>query len=198
MEPAARTPSSPSGPDDASACPPADGRREARSNIFVVATIYSEAGSGPVRIRNLSHGGALVEGAVIPSEHSAVRLDRGSVSVSGHVAWQVGNRAGLRFDSAVSVPEWLPGGTRETGQQRVDEIVHTYKSGKGATSPSPPAPIPGESDLPADFADLHRALTRIAEEFAEDPVICTRHPTALQTIDVAAQTFAKFAAKFSR
>ena len=116
--------------DAPSAPDPAHQRAEVRNNMFVVAVLYGAGGSVPVRVRNMSRGGALVESADTPGEGQHVRLSRGSLSVRGHIAWQRDNRAGIRFDTAIDVSDWLPLGARPTGQQRVDEIVQDRRAGR--------------------------------------------------------------------
>ena len=53
-----------------------DVRREPRTNMFVMATIYADTGSAPVKVRNLSSTGALIEGEVLPPLGATVRLRR--------------------------------------------------------------------------------------------------------------------------
>lgn len=171
---------------------PSDGaqrRVEPRSNIFVVAALASGSGSGPVRIRNMSRSGALIEGAMIPAIGSAVRLSRGSLSVPGAIIWRHQNRAGMRFDSTVMVAAWLPGGKRATGQQRVDEIVYSYKAEIGAMRPAAAAApvLTARQDIGAQLIAVREALNAVAEELAADDATMARHPNALQAIDMAAQ-----------
>jgi hypothetical protein len=171
-------------------------RSEYRNNLFVVAALSSATASGPVRIRNMSPHGALIEGPALPPEGTPLRLSRGSLSVTGHVVWRRDNRAGVRFDCAVSVVDWLPNGRAATGQQKVDEIVHTYKSQKvvaGTTA------LPGTShasrdlDLGPSLVHIRSALTAAAEELASDQFVAARHIRALQTIDAATQELEKLA-----
>ena len=171
----------------------ADERGEGRSNIFLVATIYAAQGSGPVRIRNMSPGGALVEGGALPSEGSPVRLSRGSLGVAGCIAWQSGNRAGVRFDCRVAVADWLPRGHRPP-QQAIDEAVHAYRSGARMPPARSPAPV---VDLRAELTGLEQTLRRIAEQLARDSAVCERHLTGIQSIDVAAQKLAGLAASLA-
>src|SRR5437868_9655101 len=116
-------------------------RAEPRSNIFVIATLYASGGSTPVRIRNISRMGALIEAAALPPCGEAVRLSRGSLSVAGQVVWAAGPRAGLHFTSHVAVADWLPSGQRGSGQQLVDELVHQARLGAVPQS-APAAPAP--------------------------------------------------------
>jgi hypothetical protein len=170
-------------------------RSESRNNLFVVAALSSTTASGPVRVRNMSPHGALIEGPVLPPEESPLRLSRGSLGVTGHIVWRRDNRAGVRFDSAVSVADWLPNGRAATGQQKVDEIVHTYKSQKATPGANvvPTASRAEEAGVVACLAEIQNAITGAAEELASDPEVAARHLGALQAIDVATQKLEKLA-----
>lgn len=172
-------------------------RVEARSNIFVVAALASASGTGPVRIRNMSRTGALIEGGAIPAEGSRVRLSRGSLSATGEMVWQRENRGGVRFDSGVAVSDWLPGGKSATGQQRVDEIVYSYKAEIGGMRPAAPAPAEGRPDIGKELLEVRAVLNSVAEELASDDATTARHPNALQQIDMAAQKLEKLARDLS-
>lgn len=174
----------------------ADGREDARSNIFVIATLYSPTGQSPVRVRNLSRTGALVEGAVLPVAGTAVRLSRGSMAVAGHVVWCEANKAGLRFDAMVCVADWLPQGGRATGQQRVDEIVYEVNRNGGAKGGvSAPVPVAMPTvDVAGELRQLGACLSGIAEELAGDPEVAARFGTRLQVIELGAQSLVRLAA----
>jgi hypothetical protein len=165
------------------------GRTEARSNIFVAAMLASAETSGPVRIRNMSPLGALIESGAVPPEGARVRLSRGSLLASGTIAWQNGSRAGVRFDSVIRVADWLPRGSRNH-QQKIDEAVHSYKLGIVPSSLASPE----ARDLRSELLNLEQSLRRIAEDFARDMLVCELHLDNVQLIDVAAQTLARVAA----
>ena len=178
-------------------CPadPAHQRAEIRNNMFVAAVLYADGGSAPVRIRNMSRSGALIECVAIPPEGSEVRLGRGSLNVGGCVAWRRDNRAGIRFESAIEVADWLPRGSKPSGQQRVDEIVHACRK------PTAAAPVdgnvvhaPGKTEVIRRLLDFKDVLAQVAAELADDAGIAAGFPTALQTIDVTAQKLEKLAA----
>lgn len=174
---------------------PAYERADARNNMFVTAVLFGERGSAPVRIRNMSRSGALIEAALIPPEASTVRLGRGSLSVHGRVVWQKNNRAGILFDAAIEVADWLPRGNRHTEQQHIDEMVHACRNSTSQRQESGgTAPVPTESDAVRLLLELKHALAVVAGELASDPGIALAHPTALQTIDVAAQKLERLAA----
>lgn len=169
-------------------------RLERRNNLFVVAALrWLDAASGasgapgapaapvPVRIRNLSPTGALIEGALLPQVGTSVHLSRGQHSVAGELKWRGETQAGLQFSTNVEVADWLPASARSTGQQRVDRIVFEAKAagvGTGITPAGPSAP---------DYAAIARALVAAGDELLAVPGLAERHPGALQVIDIAAQ-----------
>jgi hypothetical protein len=169
-------------------------RADARNNMFVTAVLYGDRGPAPVRIRNMSRSGALIESTEIPAEGSKVRLSRGSLSVRGQVVWLKEDRAGIRFDAAIAVADWLPRGNRPDSQQQVDDMIHACRSsapprqGGGGT-----APVPATPEAIRQLLDLKDALAAAAGELAGDPAIAVAHPTALQAIDVAAQKLERLA-----
>ena len=109
-------------------------RAEPRTNLFVAATIATDAMSGPVRLRNISPSGAKVEAAELPDVGMRVRLRRGTLSVSGVVGWRNGKAMGMRFDRPTDVQLWLPSG--QSSQQQVDCVVKALKQGE---NPAPTA-----------------------------------------------------------
>ena len=170
-------------------------RTDVRSNMFIAATLYDRAGSMPVRLRNMSRSGALIEGAALPSEGAQVRLCRGSLAIAGHVAWQRDNRAGIRFDGSVEVGDWLPRGRPPTGQEQVDAMVHACRSAPAATAPietAPPAAT-GNAEAIRQLLDVRDALNAAAEELAGDAGVAAAHAGALQAIDAIAQRLGRVA-----
>jgi len=184
-------------PDDGDHGDQAHERADMRSNMFVVAALYCDRGSSPVRIRNMSRSGALIESAVIPPEQSPVRLSRGSLAVVGQIVWRKDNRAGIRFDAAVEVGNWLPGGGHSTAQQRVDEIVHscrtTHSNQPEPATAAPTAP-PALAELAGQLVEIKHALNAMGEVLAEDMAVAMAHSTELQTIDISVQKLERIAA----
>ena len=131
-------------------------RAEARSNVFLTALIDSSDGPLPVRVRNLSPHGALLEGPVLPVE-GLVRLRRGDLHVRAKVAWRHDGYCGLRFESTIEVATWLKR-LGHHGQDRVDQIVAALRTG---TVPKAADPAPLE-----DPAEIAAALLEIADRLA--------------------------------
>lgn len=143
-----------------------------------------------MRIRNLSATGALIEGAVIPSPATEVRLARGSLSIMGEVVWCNGGRAGLKFHSEAQVAQWLPNARVAHAQQQVDELVHRIKQ---APTGLMGAPTGGSSFVVRqDIAQARLMLDELASAFAEDNHVLARFGPKLQAQDLTAQLLAKF------
>jgi hypothetical protein len=156
--------------------------------MFVLASMAAASVSGPIKIRNMSPSGALIEGAALPHVGEHLSLGRGNLSAAGTIVWRDGGRAGLRFDHLVEVAAWLPAGSR---QQQVDQTFHELKNGLASTAPltaaaptGPTAPSPiGKTDL----LEAASALDTLADALAEDAQVIASHSTRLQALDIAAQ-----------
>ncbi len=173
-----------------------ESRLSARTNLFVMAAIFAGLGSEPVKVRNLSANGALIEGAVLPEPGTRVRLCRADLNVGGEIVWCRDGRAGLRFESSVAVADWLPQGLASAGQQRVDRVVQELKNDGLNALPSSVAH--GENDS-KDFSVeelnyLRAEIESLAEDLAGDAAVVDRHFSKLQTLDIVAQALGKLAA----
>lgn len=170
-------------------------RLEPRTNMFLIATISASSFSGPVKVRNLSPSGALIEGAALLAVKEPIHLRRGRLAVTGEVVWSRSGRAGLRFRSRLKVKDWLPTDFNRAAQQRVDEILQSLRA--DATGDAPPRinELPEVHALSAsDLGDLAKAIDALAQDLASDQVVVSRHFTKLQTLDIAAQALRKLSA----
>lgn len=162
-----------------------------------MATLYADSGSSPVKVRDLSSEGALIEGGVIPPVGTSVRLCRGSFNILGQIAWCRGGRGGMRFESSISVAEWLPGGRATVTQQRVDEMVQETKAAGIAKSFSfDHHPTIQSGKLTSlELTQLRRAIESLADDLAADPQVVKQHMLKLQTLDLAVRALRKLAAE---
>jgi hypothetical protein len=168
-------------------------RLDSRNNIFVMAALYASGRSvTPVRVRNISRMGALIEAAALPPAGAAVRLSRASLSAPGTIVWIDECKAGVQFAEPIAVANWLPQGRRGIGQQFVDELFHQKRLGRNVEKPQQQGP--GYS-FAEELLELRSLLESAGEELAIDGMIATRHTVALQAIDGVAQTLARLAAE---
>src|SRR5207244_4552334 len=81
-----------------------------RKNLLLSATIEAGTLNAPVRIRNLSESGAMLDGTALPESGVRLVLRRSAIEVPATAIWRTGGRCGIKFDdTAVSVDEWVSG-----------------------------------------------------------------------------------------
>lgn len=77
-------------------------RRERRANVLMAASLDVSGTAYPIKLRNLSSDGALVEGDKLPIEGTEVNFCRLELNQPAKVVWVRENRAGLSFKDALS------------------------------------------------------------------------------------------------
>jgi len=155
-----------------------------------MAAIAAPSACGPVRLRNLSTRGGLIETAAPPKVGDSFLLRRADQSVVGTIVWCRGNRAGLQFDTAIAIADWLP--VEHQGQQAVDAIFHRFTSGsRGLMQVAPATTWAADSQ---ELCELASSLEELGDSLAEDADAIARHGTQLQALDIAVQMLRKLAA----
>ena len=81
-------------------------RKARRSNVLMSASLELSGTSLPVKLRNLSADGALVEGDKLPVEGASLMFRKGDLSMPGRVAWSKTRHAGISFAQPL-LPEQL-------------------------------------------------------------------------------------------
>lgn len=168
----------------ASVIEPHEGRCDPRTHLFVAATLYADAGSAPVNIRNMSRSGALIEGGLLPDVGERITLKRGELQVTGWVAWRVDRRAGLRLDAAVHAPDWMSR-KGSAGQQRVDTMLSVVRGGSPA-GVATTSEIVGPVSALVELSQLRGELQALETALLKDVVTVATHPE-IQTIDISIQ-----------
>jgi hypothetical protein len=82
-------------------------RRSRRAPVLLAATLEAEGSSTPVKLRNLSEEGALVEGDGLPAEGSAVHFLRKDLRLTSRLVWVQGRFAGVAFDERLNPEQVL-------------------------------------------------------------------------------------------
>lgn len=101
-------------------------QRASCKNLFLAASIRSGAISAPVRIRNLSQSGAMIEAAALPDIGAALALARQEIEIGAVVVWRLGGR--LSFDTAVVEASGLAGTHGSPSPIRVDSLPESHYS----------------------------------------------------------------------
>lgn len=172
--------------------------RAPRTNLLLAANIEAGPLRAPVRIRNMSESGAMIEGAAFPEIGASLILRRLEVEIGATVIWRAAGRCGIRFDGQAVVADWVAGvrrnpGIPETGQARVDAIQAAIRTGQPlpATADPKPATTGSNEDLDRRLAEelayVQRLLDDVGGELSDDAIILQRHGRMLQSFDVACQ-----------
>ena len=160
---------------------PADPRADARSNVFLSAILATEARTVPVRVRNISARGALLDGADLPAAGSAIRIVRGGLTATGEIAWVAETQCGVRFDAPVTVRDWVKK-VEHAGQQRVDKAIALIRSQTHDRK---------LNAISADSRDSLQAicaeLKALSERLANDPAVVTMLADDLLALDAISQ-----------
>ena len=179
----------------------AEDRVAPRTNLLLAATAEVGGRSLPVRIRNLSETGAMIEGAGLPEAGVQLVLVRGDLQVAATVAWAAGSRRGVRFGGPTPVNEWTGGKPKAidcTGlrdQRRVDAIQAEARanpvSGRALRSAEAPSTVPVVADLDSRLADelgyVQRLIEGLGDELISDLLLIQRHGKSLQSLDLVGQ-----------
>ena len=139
-----------------------DPRESTRSNVFLAAVLASAIGSTPVRVRNLSLFGALIDGDLLPEEGSLVELHRGGLTARGEIAWRQARQCGLRFHEKISVRQWVQS-VGHVGQHQVDRAIAALRqSGSGkVTDAHASDEMRQQMHLPAIADEINRICERL-------------------------------------
>lgn len=163
-------------------------RSQSRSNVFLSASLIVGAAALPVRVRNMSRHGALLDGGSLPAPGVTVRLIRGGLSVDGKVAWQRDCQVGISFSGEIEVGAWVKK-VGHAGQQRVDDAI---------------AALRRNQPLPANQAPQTPSLGRISEELqaicdrlASSSLITVEFGEELVKLDTLAQTLQQLSARLA-
>jgi hypothetical protein len=162
--------------------PETDHRSQGRSNVFLSASLIVGAVPLPVRVRNMSRTGALLDGGSLPPEGARVRLVRGELSAEGEIAWQREGHAGIRFTGEVEVGAWVKK-VGHAGQQRVDNAIAALRRNE---------PVRIDAQAPS-LARISAELQAICECLAGSPTVTVEFGEELVKLDTLAQTLQQLA-----
>jgi hypothetical protein len=175
--------------------------RAPRTALLLAATIDHTGRRHPVRIRNLSEGGALIEGSGLPAPGTPLVIRRHQHHVGATLVWRDGDRAGLRFDRRIVAVDWA-GGLRPrngsaVGQAQVDAMQAAIRLGVSVTAPPATTPPPLDDldrRIAGEIEEIASLIGRIGDALADDAAMVERHAATLQQFDLVTQVLNHLAA----
>ena len=135
-----------------------DHRSQSRSNVFLSASLVFGAVPVPVRVRNMSRTGALLDGGSLPPVGTPIRLVRGELNAEGAWVKKVGH----------------------SGQQCVDHAIAALRRNE-ALSPNLEAEAPSLRQISDD-------LQALCERLSASPTMLVEFGEELVKLDTLAQT----------
>lgn len=165
-------------------------RKAPRKNMFVMAAMSSASFTGPIKIRNLSSSGALVEGHHLPPVGSSITLRRGEITAAGQIVWRNEGKAGLHMHDFVNVSEWMPGGNAH--QNSVDLLIENVKREQRLNVIAQPTER-NHTFCADDLISLADAICELADELSKHERVVSLVGVKLQTLDIASQFLRKVA-----
>ena len=171
--------------------------RAPRTNLLLAATIEGDV-AGPVRIRNLSESGALIEGQLLPQVGERLTLRRAALAVGATVMWRGAGKCGVQFDRRVAIAHWAKGISTPRDQAQVDAMQAAVRAGLSSPAPAaeqvaadaaPAAAASGmlEQRVAEELGYIARLIETIGDDLADEPAVIHRHPSTLQNFDLAVQ-----------
>ena len=171
---------------------PDESRTDPRANVFLMAVLSTPGGSHPVRVRNLSSHGALLEADDLPAEGTAAVVRRGSLEVAGEIAWSSDHHCGIRFDRAIRVGEWIER-AGPAGQQRIDAAVAEFR--KAPSAPSKFVILEGEVPRAGSLGRITAEMMKLTERMAGMPDMSIEIAEELLKIEAAVRRIDMHAAR---
>ena len=82
-------------------------RKSRRSPVYLAASVEIAGAPQPVKLRNLSEEGALIEGERLPLEGTTTFFERNELRLKSRVIWVQGRYAGIAFARTLRPEEVL-------------------------------------------------------------------------------------------
>ena len=79
--------------------------RDSRLRVLLSAKLITTTEEIPVKVRNLSLGGAMLQGRSLPKVGSDIVLSRGAFEVFATIVWCRGDTCGIEFDDHLAALE---------------------------------------------------------------------------------------------
>jgi hypothetical protein len=84
-----------------------EGRHGQRFRVLLNAELVSTTEEQPVKVRDISGTGAMIEGQRPIAKASDIILRRGTIEIFAQIAWTDGNQGGVEFDDSLSEAEMM-------------------------------------------------------------------------------------------
>ena len=110
-----------------------DRRQADRVRLLLTARLVTTSDEYAVMLRDISLTGAMVEGSHLPSTGVDVILQRGELEIFSTLVWVKDRRAGLEFETPLTVQDFVSKFARTAWAPHADEgLVMPHQTGVGS------------------------------------------------------------------
>lgn len=164
-----------------------------RRNMFLGALLRRGAEQAAVKIRNMSTLGALIDSPLVPEPNSPIELVRGPLVAHGRIVWSEPRRCGIRFNSKVSVNDWLAPLEGQPAHVPPRNRVSIVPPRTDRIEEPAPQEAPA-NDGDGDLQEIARLIDKVARRLASDPMFVRLHMTEARDLMRASQVMARLCA----
>ena len=162
-----------------------------RSKTFLAATMQVKEVACPVRVRNLSPLGAMIEAASVPGIGTTITVGRGSLAAAAEVVWTEADHFGVRFTEEVDVARWISERHQTDSMAPVPSTRISSKDGSAQLDLD-------DSIIASRIADeisyLGRVMEGVSDILSKDPLLRHRHARSIQDLAIGEEMLDQLAA----
>lgn len=163
-----------------------EARAMRRREIFLSAVLISPHRKTPVRIRNLSRTGAMIQGAPALNVTDPVRLLRGSIDLEAEVIWTTEKNCGLKFSTPIDLNIWSPALDR-VAQNHVDRRFSLAERTAAQVRPLPNCDFDAQARIADELGLICRRIDATLDKFSDYAPLVVRMAEELQELEILSQ-----------
>ncbi len=169
-----------------------DPRAFPRSTTFLTATMQVKGKACPVKVKNLSPRGAMIEAPDIPEVGCTITVTRGELGAAAEVVWTEANHFGVRFTEKVDVPRWsIEAGYQSDSIPCLPAARPISKLDKRKLDLDDTILLSRISD---EISYLGRVMETISDVLSSDPLLRHRHARSIQDLVISEEMLDQIAA----
>lgn len=158
-----------------------DKRSSERTKLFISGLLEFAGRVTPVRIRNVSEGGAQIDGTDLPRQGDFACLRRGPLTARGSIVWTNRRSVGIQFETPLDLDAWLP-------QSKGADVSATQISIEDREPQDVLSPAELYGRLAEELSFCARSLEQCGSNLAENGFVLTKFPHELQKVVLVQHT----------
>lgn len=172
-----------------------DLRAYRRTKMFLSATMELKDSACPVKVRNLSPTGAMIEAREMPNPGTTLMLSRGGLAAAAEVVWSKPEFFGVRFTMDVDVARWIAEGvSQSSGKAPLTKGVTASEADSSHAAERSFDDTVVLSRMSEEISYLGRVMGHVGHLLSEDPLLRHRHGRIIQEVAMGEEKLDQLAA----